>query len=262
MGLAGGRTVATLMKLLPRSEKLQGCTFFPLLRPSMQFTDAAVGSAAVISDALFRYGDLGVRMPDEIDRKETIETWVNVADALLFSLGGSERSSIMHLLQSIRSTAAPEDRDKLRGALAGDVLFNVFTKGGRTLEEAARRGSGAPDDERELAEELIGPQAPHAPLASTGGHHKFDRTRLAYARHIADVKLDLAHLQSHAAKPNRRTIVVVAGTDKLDILRIFLARVCGNGMHITLITEQSLAQELIKGSAAGGKSPGQVPFSS
>ena len=76
---------------------------------------------------------------------------------------------------------------------------------------------------------------------------RFAQTREAYAQHIAGVRPALEQIRNHAKKPNRRTILVVAGTDKLDILKIFREKVCESRMHITLVTEQSLAKVAKRG---------------
>jgi hypothetical protein len=243
MGIAGGRTIASVMKLMPRSEKLRGCTFFPLLRPTAQFLDAAVSSAAVISDALFRFGDLGVRMPDDIDKKDVIDAWVNVADVLLFTLGGAQRSSIARLLRRIRRSAAPDEREKIKSLLAGDILFNIYTKSGFTLEEIAGGGVTASAEERALAGEIIGTK--DEPDPAVNGHAKFAACRRDYARYIADARLDLDLLRRHTRRSNRRTIIIAAGIDKLNIMQTFRKRVCEPEMRFTLITDQSLARALV-----------------
>jgi hypothetical protein len=246
IGIAGGKTMASIMKLLPRSENLHGCNFFPLATSTSFFSDAPVGSAAVISDLLFRYGDLGIRMPDNIDQKEAIETWVNVADVLAFSLGGAEHSSIFNLLRRIRQTTAPEEREKLRSVLAGDILFQVFTKSGKTLEEIAGDPSNASPDEKSLADELIGLQCSTTPTVNVNGHAKHVQTRKDYTKLIADTRIDLSIVKRHAKRPNRRTILIVAGADKLPIMQVFRTRICEPAMRFTLITEQSVAQSLLE----------------
>jgi hypothetical protein len=239
VGIAGGKTVASIMKLLPRTKKLRGCTFFPLLRPSAFFTDTPVGGASVIADVLFRYGDLDVRMPDDVDDRRNIEMRINVADALLFSLGGSERSSIFNLLRRIRKTAAPEEQERLKNFLAGDILFHVYTRSGKTLEEACIDRSGVQEGEWALARELVSEKA----LA--GVEAQLSQTQKAYKKYVADTRLDLDFLRAHAKKTGRRTILVVAGIDKFDIVKVFLSRICEADMRFTLITEQSLARELV-----------------
>jgi hypothetical protein len=238
MGIAGGKTVASIMKLLPRTKKLRGCNFFPLLRPAAFFADTPLGGASVIADVLFRYGDLDVRMPDDVDERKNIEMRINVADALLFSLGGSERSSIFNLLRRIRKTTAPEEQERLKNFLAGDILFHVYTRSGKTLEEANADRNGVQEGEWALARELI-------PETSIGGSApQLTQTQAAYKKHISDTRLDLGFLQAHAKRAGRRTILVVAGIDKLDIVKVFINRICGPDMRFTLITEQSLAREL------------------
>jgi transcriptional regulator with XRE-family HTH domain len=238
MGIAGGKTVASIMKLLPRTKKLRGCNFFPLLRPTAVFADTPLGGASVIADVLFRYGDLDVRMPDDVDELKNIEMRMNVADALLFSLGGSERSSIFNLLRRIRKTAAPEEQERLKNVLSGDILFHVYTRSGKTLEEAHAERSMVEEGEWALARELI-PE-----MIVGGGAPQLTQTQIAYKKHIADTRLDLDFLKAHAKRTGRRTILVVAGIDKLDIVKVFIKRICGADMRFTLITEQSLAREL------------------
>ena len=238
MGIAGGKTVASIMKLLPRTKKLRGCNFFPLLRPAAFFADTPLGGASVIADVLFRCGDLDVRMPDDVDDRKNIEMRINVADALMFSLGGSERSSIFNLLRRIRKTTAPEEQERLKNVLAGDILFHVYTRSGKTLEEATDDRNGVREGEWALARELI----PETTIG--GGAPQLTQTQAAYKKHISDTRLDLGFLQAHAKRAGRRTILVVAGTDKLDIVKVFINRICGPDMRFTLITEQSLAREL------------------
>jgi transcriptional regulator with XRE-family HTH domain len=238
IGIAGGKTVASIMKLLPRTKKLRGCNFFPLLRPAAFFADTPLGGASAIADVLFRYGDLDVRMPDDIDEMKNIEMRINVADMLLFSLGGSERSSIFNLLRRIRKTTAPEEQERLKNVLAGDILFHVYTRGGKTLEEACLDRAGVEEAEWALARELI-PETP-----TNGVRPALTQTQAAYKKYIADARLDLDFLRVHAKKGGRRTVLVVAGTDKLDIVKVFIRRICEADMHFTLITEQSLAHEL------------------
>jgi hypothetical protein len=239
MGIAGGKTVASIMKLLPRSKKLRGCTFFPLLRPSAFFTDTPLGGASVIADVLFRYGDLDVRMPDDVDERKNIEMRINVADALLFSLGGSERSSIFNLLRRIRKTTAPEEQERLKNVLAGDILFHVYTRSGKTLEEAYTDRNGVQEGESALARELI------PDMVGEGGVPQLTQMQSAYKKYISDRRLDLNFLRAHAKRTGRRTILVVAGIDKLDIVKVFIQRICEADMRFTLITEQSLARELV-----------------
>jgi transcriptional regulator with XRE-family HTH domain len=234
IGIAGGKTVASIMKLLPRTKKLRGCNFFPLLRPAAFFADTPVGGASVIADVLFRYGDLDVRMPDDIDDQKNIEMRINVADALLFSLGGSERSSIFNLLRRIRKTTAPEEQKRLKNVLSGDILFHVFTRSEKTLEEALKDRTGVEESEWALARELIADE----------GAAVLSQTQAAYKKFVADTRLDLDMLKAHAKRSTRRTILVVAGTDKLDIMKVFIKRICEADMRFTLITEQSLAFEL------------------
>lgn len=248
IGLAGGRSIAGLMKMLPRSNSLKGCNFFPLLRPSGLFADAAVGSTAIISDLLFRFGELNVRMPDDIDLKDTVDTLLNVADVVLFTLGTTGRSSVSRILRRIRRTAVPEEQEKIGEMLAGDILFHFYTKTGHTLEEVAERDPEVPDAIKKLVGELVGRDAKAGRFVNDMRNDalRFAQTRESYAQHIAGVRPALEQIRNHAKKPNRRTILVVAGADKLDILKIFREKVCESRMHITLITEQSLAREMVK----------------
>ncbi|MBN2036793.1 MAG: hypothetical protein JW768_08640 [Chitinispirillaceae bacterium] len=232
IGIAGGKTVASIMKLLPRSKKLRGCMFFPLLCPGPFFADAPLSGSSVIADLLFRYGDLGVRMPDDVDERENIDMRIQVADALLFSLGGSERSSIFNLLRRIRKTSAPEEQERLKNVCAGDILFHVYTRSGKTLEQARESPEGVDEAEYALARELI-------PEAVSG---ELTQTQADYKQYVAEARFDLDLLAAHAKRSGRRTVLVVAGTDKLDIVKIFINRICRPEMRITLITEQSLAR--------------------
>jgi hypothetical protein len=244
IGIAGGRSMAGLLKMLPRSGSLSGCNFFPLLRPSSLFADAAVGSTAIISDLLFRFGDLSVRMPDDIDLEDTVNTLLDVADAVVFTLGTTGRSSVSRILRRVRRTASAEEQEKLSEMLAGDILFHFFTKSGYTLEEVAEQNIAAPEMVKNLARELVGPDVPV--LQPGDNALRFVQTREAYTRHIAGVRPSLERIKNHAKKPNRRTILTIAGIDKLGILKIFRDRVCESRMHLTLITEQSLAHEMLK----------------
>jgi hypothetical protein len=240
IGISGGKTMASVMKLLPRSENLRGCNFFPLTTPHSFFSETPAGSAAVIADLIFRYGDLGIRIPDAIDEPEGIASRVNVSDIVAFSLGGASNSSISNLLRRIRQTAAPEEQEKLRRVIAGDILAHVFVKDGRTIEEVAADPAGATNDELSLVEELL-------PVAGReGGGARFALSRKEYARTVTDTRIDLSVVKRHVQRPNRRTILIISGTDKLEIMNIFRERFCEQGMRFTLITEQRFAKALVE----------------
>jgi hypothetical protein len=116
----------------------------------------------------------------------------------------------------------------------------VFTSSGKTLEEALFDRDGVEEGEWKLAQELILPQ--EAPGSATVPP---SQTQQGYKRFISDIRVDLDCIKAHAKRPGRRTILVVAGIDKLDIVKVFLKRICENDMRFTLITEQSLARELV-----------------
>jgi len=253
IGVAGGKTIAGVFKMLRRTDKLYGCTFFPLIRHGTPSADAPITSSALVSDILFRMGGMGIKMPDGIDRKEEVRLNAETADVLLFSLGGSDYSSIINIIRGIRAAYDPEGRDKPRKAIAGDILFNVFMRSGRLLEEAVSHPEGDAL-EYAMARELAGPESED----DTGA---YAQPRQDYRNYIGDVKFDLGLLKDGSREKPRRIVVVVAGTDKLEILNIFRKVACENNLRITLITEQSLAAGLLAGleKEEGGRADIPIP---
>lgn len=149
IGLAGGKSIASMMQMVERTSRVEHCRFFPLLRIGGGFAAAPITSTSIVSQLLFRMEDLDVKLPPgRIDEKPYSEL-VSNCKIICTSLGNNRYSTLLTLLRRFHFGT---DIDLKQ--LAGDILFNLVDKNGRTLDEIAEDRHYESDSIRSFAQIL------------------------------------------------------------------------------------------------------------
>ncbi|MBM3238994.1 hypothetical protein FJZ31_22100 [Candidatus Poribacteria bacterium] len=128
IGLAAGRTVASMMHMVKRGS-LKNTVLFPILLTGGAFALMTISSTAIVAEAVFRHKDYGVRVPRNIYEDTFFSQYLNTADALFFSLGNNQSSTLVEILQSVGI-----QKEQI-SYFAGDLLFNLLTREGQTTDE-------------------------------------------------------------------------------------------------------------------------------
>jgi hypothetical protein len=223
IGLAGGKSIASMMNMVDRSKKIRNCQFFPLLRIGGGFAAAPITSTSIVTSLIFRFADLGVKLPPGRFGDKPLNELAANCRIICTSLGNNTYSTLLNLLKRFYHSNTNELE-----LLAGDILFNIVDKNGITLENIIKNDLYHDKPIRALAEELINSE-----------HYK-----KTYKEVISNSQFDLSILDEFASEPDKQLILILAGSDKADILRAFHNR-CKPGIRYTLITEESLAKELV-----------------
>jgi len=217
IGLACGTTIASMVHLTERGH-LQKVELFPILLQKGKAFSATMTSPAIVQETVFRNEDFGVQMPEEDIYEETFfERYLSTADALFFGLGNNTTSTFVKVLNYLGF----DEMDELKKYFAGDLLFNLLTTDGKTVDELKNATSS--DDLKKLVEKLS---------------QELEKPEIVDSR----VKLDL--VSTHAQQRGLGTVAMAFGKEKAKITRAMFARkkpVCN-----VLITDVSLAEELVK----------------
>lgn len=219
IGLAGGKTIASLMRLISRNDTIRDCEIFPLIHTGDVFTTTPISSSTVVSELLFRLEDFGVRMRSNIFDKKYFNDYLSTSDALIFTLGNNRTSTFFNILKN-EAKLSKEEAD----CFVGDVLFNLITHDGVLIDDI---------------------------IASPGKHHKIEvqaakkitQTSL-YKNFVLTGRAPLDQIMSYSKESDHKIVVVVAGEDKKEILVAF-KKLLEPDMSFSLITESSLARVLV-----------------